>query len=54
MSRSVFAPTQISDFFGYYPDVEDPLFNTHISKKQEFAELKPLINEPYTLKRRCL
>lgn len=44
-SRVAFAPAQISDFFGSYPDLSDPLFNTYISRKQEFAENKPLTNE---------
>ena len=43
--RIPFAPAQISDFFGAYPDIADPLFNTYISRKQEFNELKPLTNE---------
>lgn len=43
---------QISDFFGAYPDISprvpttDSLFNTLISRKQEFAELRPGISEP--------
>jgi hypothetical protein len=36
---------QISDFFGAYPDIQNPLFNTEIARKQEFAELEPDITE---------
>ena len=43
--REPFNPTQISDFFGEYPDVDDPLFNTYIAKKQEFSGERPTINE---------
>lgn len=45
-ARIPFTPAQISDFFGSYPDITDPLFNTYLSRKQEFAELKPGIQEP--------
>jgi hypothetical protein len=43
--REPFNPTQISDFFGEYPDVDDPLFNTYIAKKQEFGGERPSISE---------
>ena len=43
---STSSPIQISDFFGSYPDINDPLFNTYISRKEEFCELKPEITEP--------
>ena len=43
--------TQISDFFGSYPSIDpwistdQSLFNTFISRKQEFAELRPSLSE---------
>lgn len=36
---------QISDFFGSYPDISDPDFNSLLSRKVEFSELKPPIRE---------
>jgi len=36
---------QISDFIGSYPETSDPLFNTKITRKQEFRELTPEATE---------
>lgn len=44
--------TEISDFFGAYPEIDpwistdQSIFNTLIAKKQEFAEMKPGVSEP--------
>ncbi len=35
----------ISDMFGSYPEISDPLFNTLLSRKKEFSELEPSISE---------
>ena len=43
--REPFNPSQISDFFGEYPDIEDPLFNTYIARKQEFGGERPCPTE---------
>lgn len=37
---------QISDFFGRYPSIEEPDFNTQIARKLEFSELKTDVREP--------
>lgn len=44
-SQEEFFPVQISEFFADYPDVRDPLFNSKISRKEEFAELAPSATE---------
>ena len=40
-----FGNTKISDFFGSYPDINDPNFNSYLSRKVEFSELKPGVRE---------
>src|SRR5665648_387251 len=46
------ALSQISDFFGSYPEIDlgvpmsESVFNTLISRKEEFRELTPQISEP--------
>lgn len=41
----------ISDFFGSYPYIEDPLFSTEIARKAEFAELTLEPRETLAIKR---
>lgn len=40
------ANTTISDFFGSYPDISDPNFNSLLSRKEEFSELTLDVSEP--------